>query len=298
MRRGPATAAALLAGALPSAACAPADPRAPAAAPPGFVRVPAGRFVMGAAALYPEEGPPEAAFVSAFDLKAHEVSNAEFAAFIVATSYVTEAEQRGGSARFVPTPTTDPPTSPWRLQPGASWRAPEGPGSDLRGREDHPVVHVTRGDARAYAAWARARLPQEVEWEYAATRGLGSPTPAEAGAFDAQGGHRANIWTGPFPVHDTGEDGFAGTSPVGSFPADRTGAHDLIGNVWEWTDTPFLGDPARATIKGGSYLCAPDHCRRYRPAARQAMEPDFSGDHIGFRIVKEVDDSPPFAEER
>ena len=279
---------------LASSACAPAQPAA-GSAPAGFVVVPGGGFVMGSNAHYPEEGPAQRALVSAFLLKTHEVTNVEFEAFVAATSHVTYAEHHGGSAVFVPTSTPDRAMSWWRLEPGATWRTPEGAGSDLRGREDHPVVHVTRDDARAYASWAGARLPQEVEWEYAATRGLAEPDETDSGALDEHGAHRANIFTGTFPIHDTAADGFAGTAPVGSFPADRNGAFDLIGNVWEWTDTPFPGEPARATIKGGSYLCAPDHCRRYRPSARQAMEPDFSSNHIGFRIVKAPGWSDPDA---
>lgn len=262
---------------------APPPPGLPPA--PGFVYVPSGAFVLGSAGYYPEEGPPERALVSGFFLQAHEVTNAEFLAFVQETGYLTYAERSGGSALFVGTPTPDAPMSWWRLDPGATWRTPEGAGSTLEGRAEHPVVHVTRDDARAYAAWAGGRLPYEVEWEYAATLGLFEADRPDSGAFGPDGRPRANVWTGDFPSRNDAADGFRTTAPVGSFPPDRIGAYDLIGNVWEWTDSPFVTDPAKATIKGGSYLCAPDHCRRYRPSARQAMEPDFSSAHLGFRVV-------------
>jgi formylglycine-generating enzyme required for sulfatase activity len=204
----------------------------------------------------------------------------------MATRYVTEAETKGGSAMFVKTTTPESAMSWWRLDPHATWRTPDGEGSTVEGKGNHPVVHVTRSDARAYAAWAGGRLPQEVEWEYAATLGLAEADRPESGAMAGDGAYLANVWTGVFPADNTAADGFAGTAPVGSFSADRLGAHDLMGNVWEWTDTPYPGEPEKFTIKGGSFLCAPDHCRRYRPSARQAMEPDFSSSHIGFRIVR------------
>jgi formylglycine-generating enzyme required for sulfatase activity len=148
------------------------------------------------------------------------------------------------------------------------------------------VVHVALDDARAYAAWAGGRLPTEVEWEYAASLGLDEPDRPDSGALGPRGEHRANIWQGRFPAGDSGDDGFIGRAPVGCYPPARIATFDMIGNVWEWTDT--LIDAGRHTMKGGSYLCAADHCHRYRVPARQGFEDDFSAGHLGFRIVRET----------
>jgi sulfatase modifying factor 1 len=172
----------------------------------------------------------------------------------------------------------------------ATWRTPDGAGSDLAGRDLHPVVHVTLNDARAYAAWAGGRIPTEVEWEYAASRGLFDPMDPESGIRAPDGTARANIWTGIFPVINSRRDGFAGTAPVGCYEPGLTGAYDMIGNVWEWTDSPFAPSVPRFTIKGGSYLCGENYCQRYRVAARESFEVDFSTAHIGFRIVQGVED--------
>lgn len=261
-----------------------------------FVDVPAGEFVMAAHAQEPEEGPTIRLHVSGFSMLAHEVTNREFAAFVEATGYVTDAEAsvlRGmpgaGSALFA---TVDPARSTagdWRLSSDANWRMPEGAGSDLVGRELHPVVHVSLRDARAYAQWVGARLPTEAEWEYAARLGLDDPERPDSGAYDPEGRPVANTWQGVFPIVDRALDGFSGSAPVGCFEASRLGLSDMIGNVWEWTDTPF---GARThTIKGGSFLCADNFCRRYRPAARQPQDDDFSTNHIGFRVVRDDRDS-------
>jgi len=177
----------------------------------------------------------------------------------------------------------------WKLDPGATWKTPQGAGSSLEGLAQHPVVHVTLNDARAYAQWAGGRIPKEVEWEYAASLGLFDPDDPYSGVIGADDEPRANIWTGLFPLIDTGQDGFTGTAPVGCFAAGRTGAYDMIGNVWEWTDTPFSPAAPRFTIKGGSYLCSENYCQRYRAAAREDMETDFSTAHIGFRIVRDLE---------
>jgi formylglycine-generating enzyme required for sulfatase activity len=249
------------------------------------VDIPGGGFVQGANPLYPEEGPPRKIFVSPFRLLAHEVTNSQFAAFVAATAYVTEAERTGGSAQFAESDTPEVFLSWWSIDTGATWRTPEGKGSTLDGRMLHPVVHVTLNDARAHAAWAGGRIPTEVEWEYAASLGLFDPMDPDSGVRRRDGTLRANIWTGFFPVVNSRQDGYAGTAPVGCFEPGLTGAYDMIGNVWEWTVTPFGPTVPRFTIKGGSYLCSENYCQRYRVAARQALDGDFSTAHIGFRIV-------------
>jgi sulfatase modifying factor 1 len=229
-----------------------------------------------------------AVLVSPFRLQAHEVTNSQFAAFVAETGYVTEAERNGGSAQFSESDTPEVFLSWWSLDATATWRTPDGAGSDLAGRDLHPVVHVTLNDARAYAAWAGGRIPTEVEWEYAASRGCSIRwTPNRASAHPMA--PRAPI-SGPgcFPVINSRRDGFAGTAPVGCYEPGLTGAYDMIGNVWEWTDSPFAPAVPRFTIKGGSYLCSEDYCQRYRVAARESLERDFSTAHIGFRIVQEL----------
>ena len=253
-----------------------------------FVDIPGGGFVMGADPLYSEEGPARKIFVSPFRLQIHEVTNDQFAEFVAQTGYVTEAEQNGGSASFVESATPEILMSWWRLDTEASWKTPRGAGSGVDGLGRHPVVHVSLNDARAYAKWAGGRLPTEVEWEYAASLGLFDPEDALSGMRSADGEARANIWNGLFPLKDTGQDGFTGLAPVGCFEPGLTGAYDMIGNVWEWTETPFAPGTPRITIKGGSYLCSDSYCRRYRVAARDSMEMDFSSSHVGFRIIRDV----------
>ena len=255
----------------------------------GFVDIPGGGFIKGADPQYPEEGPPKKIFVSPFRLQAHEVTNSQFAEFVTATGYLTEAERNGGSAQFMKSATPENLLSWWKLDPGATWRTPQGPGSTVEGLALHPVIHVTLNDARAYAQWAGGRIPTEVEWEYAASLGLFDPDDPYSGVRAPDGAPRANIWTGLFPMIDSGQDGFAGTAPVGCFPSGRTGAYDMIGNIWEWTATPFSPSVPRLTIKGGSYLCSENYCQRYRAAAREDMEPDFSTAHIGFRIIRDIE---------
>lgn len=272
----------LATGAQSKAECAVVD-----GAVGGFVDIPGGGFIMGQQPRQPEEGPPQRVFVSPFRLQIHEVTNGQFAAFIAATGYVTEAERNGGSALFQETATPEILMSWWRLDRGASWKTPAGVGSDLDGLSLHPVVHVSLNDARAYAKWAGGRLPTEVEWEYAASLGLFDANDPLSGMRAPNGEARANVWTGVFPLADSGEDGFAGLAPVGCFDPGLTGAYDMIGNVWEWTETPFASGAPRFTIKGGSFLCSDNYCRRYRVAARDSLELDFSSSHVGFRIVRD-----------
>ena len=251
-----------------------------------FVDVPGGQLLKGKNAIYPEERPEVEVHVDPFRIQVHEVTNDQYAAFVETTGYVTDAERGvienmpgAGSAMFS--------SGRWTLVPGASWKTPEGPGSGLEGKGRLPVIHVSLADAEAYAKWAGGRIPSEEEWEHAARLGLPDPERDTSGAFEEDGKPRANTWQGVFPVANTVDDGFAGPAPAGCFPKDKLGLYDMIGNVWEWTETPFA--PGNNTIKGGSYLCADNFCRRYRPAARHPQEVDFSSNHIGFRIVKDAE---------
>ena len=253
-----------------------------------FIDIQGGGFVMSAEPFYPSEGPPKKVFVSPFRLQSHEVTNSQFTTFVQATGYVTEAERNGGSAHFSNSNRPEVFLSWWSIDSGASWRTPEGVGSTLHGLALHPVVHVTLNDARAYAQWAGGRIPTEVEWEYAASLGLFDPEDPESGARRPDGTLRANIWTGIFPVLNSRRDGYERTAPVGCFEPGLTGAYDMIGNVWEWTESPYSPTVPRFTIKGGSYLCSEGYCKRYRVAARESLERDFSTAHIGFRIVRDA----------
>jgi formylglycine-generating enzyme required for sulfatase activity len=284
-----------------------------------MVHLPGGVFEMGARPIRPEEGPPRPTRVGGFWIDRTDVTNADFARFVRATGYVTlaerpldpssypglTAEQRRPSAIvFVGdrAPAGADPGQWWRIVPGADWRHPRGPGSSIAGEDDLPVVQVAWADALAYARWLGRDLPTEAEWEYAAQGGRG-PTRFVWGdaAFDPR--HpQANVWQGVFPSQDTGADGYtARPSPVGCFPPNGYGLYDMAGNVWQWTrdayspnleldsrDNPVApGDPgARGrVIKGGSFLCSPDYCFRYRPAARQMGPTDTGENHIGFRTV-------------
>ena len=257
------------------------------------ITLPAGSFTMGAHPVYREEGPPHIARVSGFEIDATEVTNAEFAKFVEATGYITDAErpqpgfEQSGGVVFRP-PTLENP-SWWHFVEGANWRTPEGPEnpiSNAKSRPHDPVVQVSFDDARAYAAWADRRLPNETEWEYAAN--AGGDTKYVWGEERAPDGvEMANTWQGTFPIQNTEADGYAKRSPVGCFPANAFGLYDMIGNVWEWTNTVAAQTDLEMvyTIKGGSFLCAPNFCRRYRAAARQAQEAGLPTSHIGFRTV-------------
>ena len=280
---------------------------------------------MGSTSFYPEEAPIHTVTLGSVAVERHPVTNAQYAEFVSATGYVTLAEQAidpalypganpedlcPGALVFRPTP------GPvdlrdwrqwWDWVPGASWRHPFGPGSDIEHRGDHPVVQVAYPDAAAYARWACRRLPTEAEWEYAARAGS---TATYSWGDDPKPGGRlmANTWQGRFPYRNNGALGWTGTSPVGTFPPNGFGLLDMIGNVWEWTATEFsahhrLDQPRKAcctplrsadptvnqTLKGGSHLCAPEYCLRYRPAARSPQSQDSATTHIGFRCVADLE---------
>jgi formylglycine-generating enzyme required for sulfatase activity len=275
----------------------------------------------------------------------HPVTNAEFRRFIKATGYRTVAERMPAPSHY---PGVDPallvpgslvfrrPAGPvslhdfrawWAYVPGSCWHHPEGPGSNIGGRERHPVVHVTYEDAEAYAEWADKALPTEAEWEFAARGGLDGATYVWGDEFAPKGRIMANTWQGEFPWQNLCIDGYEGTSPIDSFPPNAYGLYDMAGNVWEWTCDFFVprhheqvekADEApggccaphnphveaaeqsnvpgqagkqipRKVVKGGSHLCAPNYCLRYRPAARQGEAVDTSTSHIGFRCIVRPD---------
>lgn len=290
-----------------------------------MVYIPGGPFFMGSDDFYREERPIRAAFVSAFYIDPHLVTNADFAKFVDATGYITFSERAPDPSLY---PQADPelllpgslvftkPDGPvglrdisawWSYVPGASWRNPEGPDSTYFGRERHPVVHVTYEDALAYAAWAGKSLPSEAEWEFAARGGLDRATYPWGHEAHPTGRPMANTWQGQFPWENLQEDGFEGTSPVGAYPPNAYGLYDVVGNVWEWTDSVYTTSHAQASakscclpgqmpteerlvVKGGSHLCAPNYCFRYRPAARQGQSLDSSTSHIGFRCIVRLEE--------
>ncbi|TDQ18918.1 formylglycine-generating enzyme required for sulfatase activity [Algoriphagus boseongensis] len=307
----------------------------------GMVWIPGGEFIMGTneADAYDAEKPAVNVKVSGFWMDLHEVTNAEFAKFVEETGYVTIAEREidweelkkqlppgtpkpdasvlvPGSMVFTPPPYPVPTQDIslwWSWVNGANWKHPEGPESNLEGRENHPVVHIAFEDAEAYAAWAGKRLPTEFEWEFAARGGVNGRRFAWGDELTPSGQHLANTFQGNFPNENLGNDGYLGTSPVKSFAPNGFGLYDMIGNVWELTsdwydalkfariagqapkldegmnpcynpDNPYAQE---RVIKGGSFLCSPNYCVNYRPSARQGQAFDSGTSNVGFRLVKD-----------
>ncbi|MDK4717268.1 formylglycine-generating enzyme family protein [Rhizobium sp. CNPSo 4039] len=306
-------------------------------APAGMIWIPGQTYRMGSNDHYPEEAPAHLVKVDGFWIDETPVTNRRFMQFVQETGYVTMAEKapdprdypgalpsmlRAGSLVFSQPRTINGPDIRqwWTFKFGANWRRPLGGMSDLRGKLDHPVVHVAWTDAKAYADWAGLELPTEAEWELAARGGLSDMEFAWGEELRPEGKSMANIWQGTFPTHSTKPKGQERTTPVRSFPVNGYGLYDMIGNVWEWTadywsthhpepaahsccipSNPRGGaveasyDPrqpnikiARRVLKGGSHLCAPNYCRRYRPAARHAEPEDTSTSHVGFRCVRRI----------
>jgi len=278
-----------------------------------MVALPGGTFRMGGedADANPGdgEGPIREVTVGPFEIDTRCVTNERFAAFVDATGYRTDAERFGWSyvfARFLPgelrKASPRPEGTPWWCGvQGAYWAAPEGPGSKLDGRWDHPVVHVSWGDALAFCRWEGSRLPTEAEWEYAARGGLDQKRFPWGDELTPGGEHRCNIWQGRFPFRNTAEDGYKGTAPVDAFPPNGFGLFNTSGNVWEWCADWWGTDhgtgphtdpkgPEQATarvMRGGSYLCHDSYCNRYRVAARTSNTPDSSVGNLGFRCVRD-----------
>lgn len=295
-----------------------------------------GTYQMGSESHYPDEAPIRKVRVDGFWMDRTHVTNGDFSSFVEDTGYVTVAERPLDPADF---PGADPtlvqPGSMvfrmtkgpvdlrdirhwWAYVPGASWRKPEGPGSHLRGRRNHPVVQVALEDAEAYAAWAGKDLPTEAEWEFAARGGLEGAEFVWGDELEPGGKIMAKTWQGEFPWRHSARKPLQRTAPVGSYDPNGYGLFDMAGNVWQWTTDwyvaghsakkgdacctldnprgPARGDSVdprqpntpipRKVVKGGSFLCAPSYCRRYRPAARHAQPIDTGMSHIGFRCIK------------
>ncbi|WP_445385838.1 formylglycine-generating enzyme family protein [Robiginitalea sp. IMCC44478] len=308
--------------------------------PQGMVYIPAGSFLMGGKTeqAQPDEFPRRKVGVSAFFMDVTEVTNADFEAFVKATGYVTTAERpldwevmkqelpegtpkppdsilQPGSLVFHP---TEGPvdlrdlTQWWEWTLGANWRQPEGPGSNLEGRMDHPVVHIALEDARAYAEWAGKRLPTEAEWEWAAMGGLDDPIYPWGNTPSTDAAEKANFWQGVFPFRNDKTDGYAGTAPVKTYPANGYGLFDMAGNVWEWCQDKYRADayemqsgtfdpagpeesydPAeplaeKYVVRGGSFLCSDSYCSGYRVSRRMRTTADSSFGHTGFRCVRDI----------
>ncbi|MCH8474290.1 MAG: formylglycine-generating enzyme family protein [Opitutales bacterium] len=280
----------------------------------GLLKVSGGTFLMGSESseIWPTDGeaPVREITISDFFLSPTAVTNQEFKEFAEATGYRTEAETFGWSYVFKglikPKALAKlkyqvlPEVPWWYGVEGACWRKPEGPGSNLKKRWDHPVTHISWNDAAAYCEWRGQRLPTEAEWEYAARAGLEQKTYPWGDDLTPFGKHRCNIWQGTFPERNSMEDGYFGTCPVRAFKPNAWGFYNISGNVWEWTNNWFSGDfhqkdsttdptgPAAGetkVVKGGSYLCHASYCNRYRVSAKTANTPDTSLGHCGFRTA-------------
>lgn len=296
------------------------ESQAPIEGPDDTVFIPSGVFTMGADDQMPEEAPAHDVYVDGFWMMRTEVSNRSFARFVEATGHLTTAERPG--------PSGEPPASAvlmapqveaadhfdwWQMVEGASWRSPEGPGTSIEARWDHPVVHVSHDDAHAFCAWWGGRLPTEAEWERAARGGRHGLRYVWGATFPKHAPPPANIWTGHFPSFNDAKDGWRRTAPVAHYPANPYGLYDMAGNVWEWTADWYRADyyrfsprrnpkgptqfdawdpknprEAQRTMRGGSFACSTNNCARFRPSARSASSPDTSLSHTGFRCVRDA----------
>lgn len=272
------------------------------------VAIAGGWFDMGSTdSAHPEdgEGPIRSVWVDEFQLATTAVSNRDFQIFVDATNYQTDAEHVGSSFVFhllLEDATLTPASGAapwWRNVSGACWHSPEGSGSSINDRWDHPVVHITRSDAMAFCRWSDKRLPTEAEWERAARGGLLSQAYPWGAILRPDGEHRCNIWQGEFPNANTVDDGFVGTAPVTQFTANAFGLFNMTGNVWEWVADRFTNmhsprpvknptgplNGERFVARGGSYLCHESYCLRYRTSSRQALVNSASAGNLGFRVA-------------